>query len=85
MTSLALALVAGALIGLSLGALGGGGSILAVPALVYGAHLPVAAAVTTSLLVVGLSSITALLPRLRQVQWRPALVIGAADLARQPA
>jgi uncharacterized protein len=29
------AVVAGALIGLSLGALGGGGSILAVPVLVY--------------------------------------------------
>lgn len=71
----------GLVIGVLLGLLGGGGSILAVPALVYGAHLPVAAAVTTSLLVVGLSSITALLPRLRQVQWRLALVIGAAGAA----
>ncbi len=73
--------VLGLVIGVLLGLLGGGGSILAVPALVYGAHLPVAAAVTTSLLVVGLSSITALLPRLRQVQWRLALVIGAAGAA----
>ena len=71
----------GLVIGVLLGLLGGGGSILAVPALVYGAHLPVAAAVTTSLLVVGLSSITALLPRLRHVQWRLALVIGAAGAA----
>ena len=68
----------GLLIGLLLGLLGGGGSILAVPALVYGAGLPLAAAVPTSLLVVGLSSITAVLPRLRQVQWRLAAVIGGA-------
>ena len=33
--TLGLALVAGLLIGLSLGALGGGGSVLAVPVLVY--------------------------------------------------
>lgn len=71
----------GGTIGVLLGLLGGGGSILAVPALVYGAGLSVAAAVTTSLAVVGLSSITALLPRLRQVQWRLALVIGAAGAA----
>lgn len=68
----------GLVIGLLLGLLGGGGSILAVPALVYGAGLPLAAAVTTSLLVVGLSSLTAVLPRLRQVQWRLAAVIGGA-------
>ena len=55
----------GALIGVLLGLFGGGGSILAVPALVYGAGLPLAAAVPTSLLVVGISSATALLPRLR--------------------
>ena len=35
MTPLILALIAGAVVGLSLGALGGGGSVLAVPALIY--------------------------------------------------
>lgn len=68
----------GLLIGVLLGLLGGGGSILAVPALVYGVGLAVPAAVTTSLAVVGLSSVTAVLPRLRQVQWRLAAIIGAA-------
>jgi len=70
----------GALIGILLGLLGGGGSILAVPALVYGAGLPLAAAVPTSLLVVGISSVTAVLPRLRarQIQWRLAGIVGAA-------
>ena len=43
----------GFLIGLSLGALGGGGSILAVPALVYAAGQDPKAATATSLLLVG--------------------------------
>ncbi|MBC6459134.1 sulfite exporter TauE/SafE family protein [Actinomadura sp. HBU206391] len=77
------ALVLGALIGVLLGLLGGGGSILAVPALVYGVGLPLRAAVPTSLLVVGISSATAVLPRLRagQVQWRIAAVFGSAGAA----
>jgi uncharacterized protein len=70
----------GLVIGVLLGLLGGGGSILAVPALVYGAGVPLAAAVPMSLLMVGISSATALLPRLRhgQVAWRIAGVFGAA-------
>jgi hypothetical protein len=74
----ALGLVIGVLVGL----LGSGGSILAVPALVYGAGEPLARAVPASLLVVGISSATALLPRLRrgQVRWRIALVFGGAGM-----
>ena len=74
------ALGLGLLIGVLLGLLGGGGSILAVPALVYGVGTPLAVAVPTSLLVVGVSSATAVLPRLRQgqVAWRIAGVFGAA-------
>jgi uncharacterized protein len=75
---MSVALGLGLVIGVLLGLLGGGGSILAVPALVYGAGLPLAAAVPTSLLVVGVSSATALLPRLREVSWRIAGVFGAA-------
>ncbi|MFF5180330.1 sulfite exporter TauE/SafE family protein [Micromonospora sp. NPDC000316] len=73
----------GALVGVLLGLLGGGGSILAVPALVYGAGLTLAAAVPTSLLVVGISSATALLPRLRAglVRWRLAAIIGGTGAA----
>jgi uncharacterized membrane protein YfcA len=48
-----LAIVAGGLIGLSLGALGGGGSILAVPVLVYVLGQSPAQATTGSLVVVG--------------------------------
>lgn len=75
--TLVLVAVLGLVIGLSLGLLGGGGSILAVPALVYGAGLPLDEAIPTSLLVVGLSSAAAVLPRLRQVQWRLAAIFGA--------
>ena len=55
--TLVLAVVAGALIGLSLGALGGGGSILAVPVLVYALDQSPAQATTGSLVVVGVTSL----------------------------
>ncbi len=47
----------GFLIGVSLGALGGGGSILAVPVLVFVAGQAPSAATTTSLVVVGVASL----------------------------
>ena len=50
--SFVLAIAAGALIGLTLGALGGGGSILAVPVLVYLLDQSPAQATTGSLVVV---------------------------------
>ena len=53
---LVVAVLAGLLIGLSLGALGGGGSILAVPVLVYLLDQTPVAATTASLLIVGISS-----------------------------
>ncbi len=52
-----LAVVAGALIGLSLGALGGGGSILAVPVLVYALGQNASQATTGSLVVVGVTAL----------------------------
>ncbi len=78
LTAAAFGLIVGALLGL----VGGGGSILAVPALVYGVGLPLAAAIPTSLVVVGASSAVAVLPRLRTgVNWRLALIVGAAGTA----
>lgn len=53
-----LAVAAGALIGLSLGALGGGGSILAVPVLVYLLDQSPTQATTGSLVVVGVTALT---------------------------
>ncbi len=49
----------GALVGLTLGALGGGGSILTVPLLVYVAGQQPAEATTSSLVVVGIAAATA--------------------------
>ena len=77
-TALALGLIVGALLGL----VGGGGSILAVPALVYGVGLPLSEAIPTSLIVVGAASAVAVLPRLRHgVNWRLAAIIGTAGVA----
>lgn len=59
MNTVLVALIAGTLIGLSLGALGGGGSILAVPVLVYLLDQSPAQATTGSLVVVGVTSLLA--------------------------
>jgi len=48
--------VFGLAIGAALGLLGAGGSILAIPALVYGVGLPLSSAIPTSLLVVAVSA-----------------------------
>ncbi|HET8603409.1 MAG TPA: sulfite exporter TauE/SafE family protein [Marmoricola sp.] len=57
MTAVLIALAAGALLGLALGALGGGGSILAVPVLVYALGQSPAQATTGSLVVVGVTAL----------------------------
>ena len=77
--SIGIGLVIGALVGL----LGGGGSILAVPALVYLASQDLQQAVATSLLVVGITAVVAVLPRLRgrQISWRIGLLFGVAGAA----
>ena len=55
----------GFLIGLSLGALGGGGSILAVPVLVYAAGQDARAATATSLFLVGAASLVGMVAHFR--------------------
>ena len=78
---IALAALFGAVIGALLGLVGGGGGILAVPALVYGLGLPLAAAVPASLVVVGSASAVAVAPRARrEVNWRIAGIVGAAGI-----
>ena len=80
---IALAVGIGLVIGVLVGLLGGGGSILAVPALVYLADQNLQQAVATSLLVVGVTSVVAVLPRLRerQINWRIGLLFGVAGAA----
>ncbi|MGV8964999.1 MAG: sulfite exporter TauE/SafE family protein [Cellulomonas sp.] len=80
---LALVIPVGLLIGLSLGALGGGGSILAVPALVYLFGQDSRAATTGSLLIVGVTSLIGLIPhRLAgRVKVSQGLVFGVLGVA----
>ena len=75
------ALSLGLVVGVVLGVVGGGGSIIAVPALVYGVGMSPAEAIPTSLLVVGISSLAALIPRLREgINWPVVLIVGAAGI-----
>lgn len=75
---LGLEILLGFAIGLSLGLLGGGGSILTVPALVYLLGQSPQTAVTTSLAIVGANSLMgATFHRLQgTLNWRIALVFG---------
>src|SRR6478735_1458952 len=80
--TLAVSLGLGAVIGILLGLLGGGGSILAVPALVYGLGLDIEQAIPISLLVIGVASIVGALPKVRahQIEWRLAGIFAAAGI-----
>ena len=80
--TIGIALAAGALIGVLLGLLGGGGSILAVPALVYVMGLGIEKAILISLIVIGIASAVGALPKIRahHVQWRLAGIFAAAGI-----
>jgi uncharacterized membrane protein YfcA len=77
-----LALMSGAVIGLALGALGGGGSVLAVPALIYLLGFTPVAATTAALIIVALTTATALPAHAREgnVRWRTGLLFAAAGV-----
>jgi uncharacterized membrane protein YfcA len=72
----------GFLIGLSLGALGGGGSILAVPALVYAAGQDPKSATTTSLVLVTITALIGIIPHWRagHVRMAAGTVFGLAGI-----
>ncbi len=70
-----IAVLAGSLIGMSLGALGGGGSILTVPALVYLLHQQPHAATTASLLIVGITALAGM-----AAHWRAGRVRAAQGI-----
>lgn len=79
---IAVALVLSILIGLALGLLGGGGSILTVPILSYVAGMSTKAAIASSLFVVAVTSSVALISHARagRVRWRTGLLFGAAGM-----
>ena len=70
------------LVGLSLGLLGGGGSILVVPLLTYLGGMEPREAIASSLFVVGVTSLVSLLQHARagRVRWKTGLLFGAAGM-----
>ncbi|MCZ7430936.1 sulfite exporter TauE/SafE family protein [Streptomyces sp. WMMC1477] len=81
--TLTLVLALALLVGVSLGLLGGGGSILTVPLLVYVAGMDAKEAIATSLFVVGVTSAVGLVNHARggRVRWRTGVLFGAAGMA----
>ncbi|MFP8963686.1 sulfite exporter TauE/SafE family protein [Streptomyces nanhaiensis] len=81
--TLTLVLVLALLVGVSLGLLGGGGSILTVPLLVYVAGMDAKEAIATSLFVVGVTSAVGMINHARggRVRWRTGVLFGAAGMA----
>ena len=71
------------LMGLSLGLIGGGGSILTVPILVYLFSIDAVLATAYSLFIVGLTSLIGSFSDMRMgnIQWRTALVFGIPSIA----
>jgi uncharacterized membrane protein YfcA len=80
---LVIVLAMAVVVGISLGLLGGGGSILTVPLLTYVAGLDPKEAIAASLFVVGTTSIVSTVMHARQgnVRWRTGLIFGAAGMA----
>lgn len=76
-------IAAGVVIGLLLGLTGGGGSILTVPLLVYVVGLDAKVAIATSLLIVGITSLAAVVSHSRcgNVFWRTGGLFGLAGMA----
>lgn len=80
---LALTLGLAVLIGISLGLLGGGGSILTVPILSYVAGMEPKSAIAASLFVVAVTSIAGVVGHARagRVMWRTGALFGIAGMA----
>jgi uncharacterized membrane protein YfcA len=84
--SVALSLAFGLVVGFCLGLTGGGGSIFAVPLLVYGMGVPAREAVTISLAAVGATALFGFLHRLRseEVDVRIGLLFAGAGMLGTP-
>jgi uncharacterized membrane protein YfcA len=82
LATLAIALALSVLIGVSLGLLGGGGSILTLPILTYAVGMETKAAIAASLFVVGVTSAVGAIAHARagRIQWRTGLLFGAAGM-----
>ncbi|MDJ1372604.1 sulfite exporter TauE/SafE family protein [Gulosibacter molinativorax] len=78
-----IALALAALVGVSLGLLGGGGSILTVPILTYVLGMDPREAIAASLFIVGVTSLVGMISHARagRVRWRTGLIFGLAGMA----
>jgi uncharacterized membrane protein YfcA len=82
----ALGLAYGLIVGVSLGLTGGGGSIFAVPLLIYGLGVPVRTAIGLSLAAVGITAGfgAALRLKAREVEVLPGLIFAGGGMAFAP-
>lgn len=82
-----LAIILGSLVGLSLGLTGGGGSIFAVPLLVYGLALEFRQAVALSLAIVGATALLGSILQARKgcVVWGAGTILGVGGILTAPA
>lgn len=80
--TLIIALALALLVGVSLGLLGGGGSILTVPILTYVVGMEPKEAIASSLIIVGLTSIGGLITHARggRVRWKIGVIFGLAGM-----
>jgi hypothetical protein len=80
--TLPLAIAGALLVGVTLGLLGGGGTILTVPLLVYALGLSPKNAIATSLVIVAATAAASLFAHARagHVQWRVGLLFGGAGM-----
>ena len=80
---LVLGYLASLVIGVSLGLIGGGGSILTVPVLVYLFHVDPVLATAYSLFIVGTTSLVGALPKYQsgEINLRTAIIFGIPAIA----
>jgi uncharacterized protein len=78
-----IALLLAVLVGVALGLMGGGGSILTVPILTYVLGMGPKEAIAASLFIVGLTSAVSVFSHARagRVRWKTGLIFGAAGMA----
>jgi len=80
-----LTVIYGGIVGIALGLTGGGGSILAVPLLLYAVGMPLREAITVSLAVVGLTALYGAIFQRKLVNWGPGLIFGIGGILGAPA
>ena len=75
--------IASLIIGISLGLIGGGGSILTVPVLVYLFHVNPVLATAYSLFIVGATSLVGAFPKYKsgEINIRTAIIFGIPSIA----